>query len=127
MTLPRTSILALAVIASTFSLTFASPRVGAQSCNKAADNSANNKNQPTTADKQSNAQADRETTAKIRRAILADKGLSMYAHNVKIITMNGAVTLKGPVKSDDEKNQVATDAAGVVASGAITNQLTVKQ
>ncbi len=118
----------MAAIALTLSFTPASPHVHAQSCNQAApDNSANNKNQPTTADKQSNAQADRETTAKIRKAIIADKGLSMYAHNVKIITLNGAVTLKGPVKTDDEKNQVATDAASVVSSSMITNQLTVKQ
>lgn len=41
------------------------------------------------------------TTAKIRKAITADKTLSTYAHNVKIITLNGTVTLKGPVTSDE--------------------------
>lgn len=91
------------------------------------DNTANNKNQTTTADSQSNAKADRMMTAQVRKALMADKNLSIYAHNVKIITRNGAVTLKGPVKSEDEKAQVASDAAGVVSAEKITNQLTVKQ
>jgi hyperosmotically inducible protein len=93
----------------------------------APDNSAQNKNQPTTADKQSNAKSDRMMTAQIRKAIIADKGLSTYAHNVKIVVANGSVTLTGPVRSDDEKQKVATDAASVVSSGNIANQLTVKQ
>ena len=93
----------------------------------AADNSKQNADQNTTADNQSNAKADRQTTAKIRRVIVADKNLSTYAHNVKIITSNGAVTLKGPVKSDEEKQQVASDAATVVSADKVTNNLTVKQ
>lgn len=92
----------------------------------AADDSAHNQGHKTTADTQSNAKADRLMTAKIRRALMADKGLSTYAHNVKIITLNGAVTLKGPVKSEDEKQKVASDAVGVTSADAITNQLTVK-
>ncbi|MEO6846609.1 MAG: BON domain-containing protein [Chthoniobacterales bacterium] len=92
----------------------------------AVDDSAHNKGQQTTADSQTNAKADRIMTAKVRRAIIADKGLSMYAHNVKIITRNGAVTLKGPVESEAEKQKVASDAASVTSADAITNQLTVK-
>jgi osmotically-inducible protein OsmY len=91
------------------------------------DNSSQNKNQATTADNQTNAQDDRRTTAQVRKAIIADKGLSTYAHNVKIITRNGTVTLKGPVKSDDEKQKVATDAASVVSQDKIVDHLTVKQ
>ena len=72
------------------------------------------------------AKADRDTTAKIRRGIMADKDLSMYAHNVKIVTVNGAVTLKGPVKSEDEKTKVAEIAGNIVSSNKITNQITVK-
>ena len=94
---------------------------------QAPDNSGQNKSQSTTADNQSSAKSDRELTAKIRKAIIADKDLSTYAHNVKIITANGAVTLKGPVKSDDEKQKVAADAANVVSADHITNNLTVKQ
>ena len=93
---------------------------------QATDNSGNNKQQDTTADQQTNAAADRAITQKIRKAIIADKSLSTYAHNVKIITTNGMVTLKGPVKSDDEKQKVGTKAAEVVDASKIDNELTVK-
>jgi osmotically-inducible protein OsmY len=66
------------------------------------------------------------TTANVRKAIIADKNLSTYAHNVKIITSNGQVTLKGPVNSEEEKQQVFTDASSAVSSDKVTNQLTVK-
>lgn len=93
---------------------------------QAPDNSANNKQQSVTADQQSNAASDRAITQKIRKALVADKSLSTYAHNVKIITTNGMVTLKGPVTSEDEKQKVASTAAGVVDSSKIDNRLTVK-
>jgi osmotically-inducible protein OsmY len=98
------------------------PRAMAQ----APDNSGQNKGQMQTADKQSNAKSDRETTAKIRKEIMADKDLSTYAHNVKIITINGAVTLKGPVKSEEEKTKIAEIAASVVSADKVTNEITVK-
>lgn len=93
------------------------------------DNSGQNKDKPNqalSADKQSNNKGDREITANIRKSLMADKSLSMYAHNVKIITKNGAVTLKGPVKSEEEKAKVAEVAAGVVSADKVTNQITVK-
>jgi len=93
----------------------------------APDNSNQNKNHAETADNQTNAKSDRATTQKIRKAIMADKSLSTYAHNVKIITTDGAVTLKGPVQSEDEKQKVATEAASVVSPDKVTNELTVKQ
>jgi osmotically-inducible protein OsmY len=91
------------------------------------DNSRENKTQSTTADDQANAKTDRLTTARVRKAIIADKNLSIYAHNVKIITQGGHVTLKGPVKSEEEKQQVASDAASVVSAENISNELTVKE
>jgi osmotically-inducible protein OsmY len=91
-----------------------------------ADNTAQNKGDTQTSDKQSNAKADRDITAKVRKEIVGDKDLSTYAHNVKVITVNGAVTLKGPVKSEDEKTKVAELAANVVSADKITNELTVK-
>lgn len=93
----------------------------------APDNSQHNKNQSQNADNQSNSAADRMTTAKVRKAIIADKRLSTYAHNVKIITLDGQVTLKGPVKSEEEKQQVASDVSTVISPDNFTNQLTVKQ
>jgi osmotically-inducible protein OsmY len=98
------------------------PRATAQE----PDNSSQNKGQMQTADKQSNAKSDRDTTAKIRKEIMADKDLSTYAHNVKVITANGTVTLKGPVKSEDEKARVAEIASNVVSADKVSNQLTVK-
>jgi hyperosmotically inducible periplasmic protein len=94
----------------------------------APDNAAKNKNHKVTADQQTNAAGDRELTAQIRKSIIADKTLSTYAHNVKIITVNGMVTLKGPVKSDAEKQTIA-DLAVKAAGGQdkVTNNITVKQ
>ncbi len=93
---------------------------------QAPDNTANNKQHDVTADQQSNTESDLAITQKIRKALVADKSLSTYAHNVKIITANGAVTLKGPVKSEDEKQKVASKASEVVDLSKINNQLTVK-
>ena len=93
----------------------------------APDNTQQNKVQSPTADNQPNAKSDRLLTASVRKAIVADKNLSTYAHNVKIITSNGQVTLKGPVKSEEEKQQVFTDATSATTSDKVTNQLTVKQ
>jgi hyperosmotically inducible protein len=93
----------------------------------APDNSKQNKNQTQSADDQTNAKSDRLITQKVRKAIMADKTLSTYAHNVKIVTVNGAVTLKGPVQSEEEKQKVASEAANAVSADKITNELTVKQ
>jgi len=57
-----------------------------------------NPNEPT-ADQQKNNPSDRDITQQVRQAIIKDKSLSTYAHNVKVITQNGQVTLKGPVQS----------------------------
>jgi osmotically-inducible protein OsmY len=91
------------------------------------DNTAQNKDNAVTAQDQSHAKSDRAITRKVRKAIVSDKSLSSYAHNVKVITVNGAVTLKGPVRSDEEKQKVQADAASAVSADAITNELTVKE
>jgi osmotically-inducible protein OsmY len=92
------------------------------------DNSAINQKQGNTADQQSEASSDRMLTKKIRQALIADKSLSTYGHNVKIITKDGSVTLKGPVKSEEEKQSIASKAESIVGSpDKVTNQLLVKQ
>ncbi len=91
------------------------------------DNSGVNKTQHTTAENQSGHASDREITAKIRRSVVSDKSLSTYGHNVKIITRGGAVTLKGPVHSDQEKQTIEDKAAAVVGKENISDQLAVKQ
>jgi osmotically-inducible protein OsmY len=84
-----------------------------------------NPSQPT-ADKQKDNPSDRDITQQIRDSVVKDKSLSTYAHNVKIISQNGAVTLKGPVRSDDEKQSIEQDAVNVVGKDKVTNELTVK-
>ena len=79
-----------------------------------------------TADQQKENRSDRDITQQIRKAIVKDKSLSSYAHNVKVITQNGMVTLKGPVRSEDEKMAVAAKAAEVAGQDEVTNQLDVK-
>jgi len=95
------------------------------------DNTAVNKRDQSpgeaTADQQRMNAADRALTAKIRKAVIADKSLSTYAHNVKIISQNGTVTLKGPVHSDDEvKSIIAKATEGAGSSDKIVNQMSVK-
>jgi len=109
-------------------LSLVAPTFAQDQTTPAPDNTAKNKNQKVTADQQTNAAADRDLTAQIRKSIVADKSLSTYAHNVKIITVNGMVTLKGPVKSDAEKQTIA-DLAVKAAGGQdkVTNNITVKQ
>jgi hyperosmotically inducible protein len=81
-----------------------------------------------TADQQKGNVSDRELTAKIRRSIMADKSLSSYAHNIKIVSQNGTVTLKGPVKSEDEKKVVMAKAVEVAGSANnVTDQISIKQ
>lgn len=124
---PRKAAYHFVVAIAALSLTFAGQSAIAQSQNSKPDNSAQNQNQDRTAQNQSSAKSDRELTAKVRRAIVDDKELSTYAHNIKIITQNGTVTLKGPVKSDDEKQKIERDAANVVSQSNIVDQLTVTQ
>lgn len=78
-----------------------------------------------TADQQKENASDRELTQKIRRALMQDKTLSSYAHNVKVIAQGGQVTLKGPVRTEDEKRTVETKAVEVAGAGHVTNQMSV--
>jgi hyperosmotically inducible protein len=78
-----------------------------------------------TADEQKMNPMDRDITKKIRMAIHNDKSLSTYAHNIKIISRDGKVTLRGPVRSEDEKNNIAAKAAAVAGDGNVDSQLDV--
>ena len=78
-----------------------------------------------TADQASNDKSDIDITAQIRRSVMADKGLSMSAHNVKIIVASGMVTLKGPVKTMAEKNIVEKKAVEVAGQKNVTNQIEI--
>ena len=84
-----------------------------------------NPNEPT-ADQQSNNRSDRDIAQQVRQAIIADKTFSTYAHNVKVIAQDGQVTLKGPVRSDDEKRAVEAKATAIAGDGKVTSELTVE-
>jgi hyperosmotically inducible protein len=81
--------------------------------------------QEPTADQQKENASDRQLTQQIRRAIVKDNSLSSEAHNVKIITQNGAVTLKGPVKSAEEKQAIESKANQIAGEGKVTSELQV--
>jgi hyperosmotically inducible periplasmic protein len=79
-----------------------------------------------TADQGKNNLTDRELAQKVRKSLMDDKALSTYAHNVKVIAQGGKVTLKGPVRSDEEKQSVEQKAAEVAGASNVTNDLTGK-
>ncbi|NKE71349.1 BON domain-containing protein [Candidatus Manganitrophus noduliformans] len=70
--------------------------------------------------------ADVETTRKIRKKITEDDSLSTTAKNVKIITQEGKVTLRGPVNSPAEKEKIAEKAEQIAGAGKVENELEVK-
>jgi hypothetical protein len=88
-------------------------------------NKGDNDKYATTADQQKMNPADREITKKIRAAITDDKSLSTYAHNVKIITQDGKVTLKGPVRTEKEKADIEAKATAVAGASNVTNEIEV--
>jgi osmotically-inducible protein OsmY len=114
----------------TLSLLFASAfTLSAIAQDAPADNTAKNERDrsgetPTSGD-QSNNPEDIKITAAIRRAIVGENSLSMTAKNVKIITAEGKVTLRGPVKNDEEKAMIAKLAQSAAGEAKIDNQLEV--
>ncbi|MEO5926393.1 MAG: BON domain-containing protein [Bryobacteraceae bacterium] len=78
-----------------------------------------------TADKQGNSKADVERTAAIRKSILEQKELSTYAQNVKVITLNSVVTLRGPVRDQHERELIGQLATGIAGAQNVNNELEV--
>ncbi len=78
-----------------------------------------------TADQQKENATDRDLTKKIRRAIVEDKSLSVYAHNIKVVSQNGTVTLKGPVHTEEEKDAIAAKASEIAGAANIKNEISV--
>jgi hyperosmotically inducible protein len=108
----------------------AAPHVIAQTGPAVApDNAKSNKvdasNATATADAQTNRATDLDLTKRIRQSVMADKSLSTYAHNVKIVTINGSVTLNGVVRSQDEKGAIETKAVDIAGKGKVTNDLKI--
>lgn len=101
----------------------------AKEANKDADNTGRNvrdrSDATLTPGDQGNSDADRDITRRVRRAVTSNDQLSTTAKNIKIITINGKVTLRGPVNTEEEKNAIANavQQAGVTS---FDNQLEVK-
>ena len=97
---------------------------------KDADNTARNERDrnseiPTAGDQTQN-KKDLEIAASIRKAVVSDDSLSTNAHNIKIITSNGAVTLRGPVKSQQEKSAIEAKAKRVTGVSSVNNMLEIE-
>ena len=111
-------------------LAFGLLAVGAQAQQTPPDNTKVNERDrnktAATAEQAKNSTTDRDTMQKIRKAVMADKSLSTYAHNVKIISQGGKVTLKGPVRSEEEKSSIEKMATDVAGQGNVTNEITIK-
>jgi hyperosmotically inducible protein len=122
----RRLLLVLGSLALSASLMAAPARSPQDPQQPAADNTKTNKDQaPPTADQQKMNPSDQAITQKIRRAIHEDDSLSTYAHNIKIITQDGKVTLRGPVRSEEEKSSLEAKAVSVVGKANVTDQLEV--
>jgi hyperosmotically inducible protein len=91
------------------------------------DNTKMNKQEQPTADQAKNSKSDLKLAKQIRREIVKDKGLSTYAHNIKIVAHDGKVTLRGPVKSDTEKTAIEQKATEIAGAGNVTNEITIKE
>jgi hyperosmotically inducible periplasmic protein len=94
------------------------------------DNTATNERdrsgETQTSGDQSNSSADLKTTQAIRQALMKDSELSTTAKNIKVITANGQVTLRGPVKTTQEKAKISQLAKSAAGGAQIDNQLAVK-
>ena len=78
-----------------------------------------------TAGDQSESETDRTITQNVRQAVTADDSISINGKNVKIITVDGTVTLRGPVKSEQEKTNIAAKAQQIAGVKKVDNQLEI--
>lgn len=121
----KRTILSLLCLASlTFSV-FAEDNA-APAANNSGRNERDRSGETKTPIDQSNSSADIKMTAAIRRAVMSDDSLSMSAKNVKIITADGVVTLRGPVKTAAEKAAIEKHAMASASDARIDNQIEVE-
>jgi len=106
------------------------PTYAQSSPNHAADNSAQNQadrnNNTLTPVDQSNKPEDLNITRQLRKSIVDDKSLSTNAKNIKIITVDGKVTLRGPVSNEQERTDIAAKAGHIAGATNVNNELQVK-
>jgi len=127
----RTSVLSTSLIvgALVIPLTFGSVNAQSSPANSPADNSVQNerdRNHSTlTPMDQSNKPEDIDVSKRIRSALVKDDSLSTEAKNIKIITVDGAVTLRGPVKTDQEKAAIVATATQLAGNSPVHDELEV--
>lgn len=78
-----------------------------------------------TAEEQSELPRDLAISSRIRKEILSKKGMSMNAQNIKVITIKGIVTIKGPVMSKDEENNIVKYASAIAGESNVVNQMSI--
>ncbi len=78
-----------------------------------------------TADQQKSNLSDTEITARIRQEIMKEKNFSTYAQNIKIITIDGKVTLKGPVRTMNEQNSILKHARTVAGASNVVSEIAI--
>lgn len=93
----------------------------------APDSSKMNSKTELSAQDQGNSKEDIAVTSQIRQQVVKHDDFSTDAKNIKIITLNGQVTLKGPVKSEAEKNEIQKIAFKVAGKNRVSNQIEIKQ
>ena len=92
------------------------------------DNTKSNRdpsNRADVADRQKDDASDLELTKRVRRSVMADKQLSTYAHNVKIVSRNGTVTLNGVVRSPQEKAEIVAKSAAIAGEDHVVDELKI--
>jgi hyperosmotically inducible periplasmic protein len=104
-------------------LTMATPGVAQQT---APDNTKINREAQPTADQAKNGKSDLKLMQEIRHAVEKDSSLSTYAHNVKIVASHGKVTLRGVVRSEEEKKSIESKAVEIAGAANVNNMLSVK-
>ena len=109
----------------------ADPATTGEAAQHPADNTGRNvrdrSGSTLTATDQSNSKMDLEMAQKIRREVVKDDSLSTMAHNVKIISVDGVVTLRGPVKTEQEKEHIAAVAKKVAGPSRVNDHLEIAQ
>ena len=107
------------------------PAIAAENEKAPPDNTAINQRdrsgETQTSGDQSNSSADLKITQAIRQALMKEGGLSASAKNIKVITANGQVTLRGPVKTAQEKAKIDQIARSAAGGASINDQLEVKE
>jgi osmotically-inducible protein OsmY len=102
---------------------------GSRSFEQNANNTKASPSTPQTAassDEQAQSTKDRELARRLRRAVVSDKSLSTYAHNIRIVAQNGVLTLEGSVRSADEKNAIAAKATEIAGPKKVKDEMSVK-